>query len=125
MNEEIIQHIKRLSAYEYSLINTICDTTGIDFSDLVGQKRHRKFVNARKIASYLFQKKGYTYENIGQIISIIPKDHTTIIYHLKSAINHYNCEPHFKFMVDSVINNLSKQNFTSLKYKPCKILTNL
>lgn len=118
---ELQQHIESLTAHDYTLLNTICDTIGIDFADLVGQKRDRKFVNARKIASYLFQKKGYTYENIGQIISIIPKDHTTIIYHLKCAKHHYNNEPHFKFMVDSVNNNLCKQNFTSLKYKQCKI----
>lgn len=120
MQNNIQEHIKRLSAYEYSLMNTICDYSNIKIDDLLGQKRNRKFVNARKVASYLFKNNGYTHENIGQIISLIPKDHTTIIYNFKKASEHYELEPHFKTIVDSVVSNLSKSNFTSLKHKPCK-----
>ena len=121
MENNIQEHIKRLSAYEYSLMNTICDHSNINFVDLIGQKRNRKFVIARKIASYLLKNNGYTHENIGQIISLIPKDHTSIIYNVRKAHDHYQFEPLFKNIVDSVVSNLNKTDFTSLKHKPCKI----
>lgn len=120
MENDIQEHIKRLSAYEYSLMNTICDYSNIKISDLLGKVRKNQYVNARKIASFLLKNNGYTYENIGQIISLIPKDHTTIIYNVKKASEHYELEPHFKTIVDSVVSNLSKSDFTSLKYNPCK-----
>ena len=120
MENNIQEHIKRLSAYEYSLMNTICDHSNINFVDFIGQKRNRKFVNARKIASYLLKNNGYTHENIGQIISLIPKDHTSIIYNVRKAHDHYQFEPLFKNIVDSVVSNLNKTDFTSLKHKPCK-----
>lgn len=120
MTNDITEHIKRLSAYEYSLMNTICDYSNIKISDLLGKVRKNQYVNARKIASYLFKKNGYTNERIGTLISLIPKDHTTIIYNVRKANEHYELEPHFKTIVDSVVSNLNKTDFTSLKHKPCK-----
>ena len=58
MENNITEHIKRLSAYEYSLMNTICDYSNIKISDLLGKVRKNEYVNARKIASYLFKKNG-------------------------------------------------------------------
>ena len=117
MENNIQEHIERLTAYEYTLLNTICDHSNIKFVDLVGQKRQRKFVNARKIASYLLKNHGYTHQNIGQIISIIPKDHTSIIYNVRKAQDHYEFEPLFKNIVDSVNNLITKERFTSFTYK--------
>ena len=119
MEKELQEHIKTLNAYEYSLLNTICDYSNIKLIDLLGQKRKRKFVNARKIASYLFKKNGYTNQDIGQIISLIPKDHTTIMYQVRLAYQHLQFEPQFKNIVDSVNNIISDNNsdFTSLNYR--------
>jgi chromosomal replication initiation ATPase DnaA len=116
MKNEIEKHIQTLTAYEYTLLNTICDYSKIKLDDLVGQKRKRKFVNARKIASYLLKKNGYTHQNIGQIISLVPKDHTSIIYNVRLAQHHYEFEPLFKNIVDSVGNVVVKQDFSSLKH---------
>jgi chromosomal replication initiator protein len=116
MKNEIEKHIQTLTAYEYTLLNTICDYSKIKLDDLVGQKRHRKFVNARKVASYLLKKNGYTLQNIGQIISLIPKDHTSIMYNIRLAESHYQFEPLFKNIVDSVGNVVIKQDFTALKH---------
>jgi chromosomal replication initiation ATPase DnaA len=116
MKDEIQKHIQTLTAYEYTLLNTICDYSKIKLDDLVGKKRHRKFVNARKIASYLLKKNGYTHKNIGQIISLVPKDHTSIIYNVRLAESHYQFEPLFKNIVDSVGNVVIKQDFSSLKH---------
>jgi chromosomal replication initiation ATPase DnaA len=119
MKEEVKEHIKTLSSWQYSLLNTICDYSNIKLEDLIGQKRHRKFVNARKIASYLLHKNGYAFDDIGRIISIIPKDHTSILYHVRLAKEHIETEPLFKNIVDSVniliVNN--KIDFTALNYK--------
>ena len=123
MEFETKEHIKKLSPYEYALLNTICDYTYIKIEDLIGQNRKRKFVNARKVASYLLHKQGYTYNDIGDIISFVPKDHTTIMYHIFKANEHLKCEPYFKNIVDSVTNIISKyeDKFSSLKHKKCKI----
>jgi chromosomal replication initiation ATPase DnaA len=119
MKEEVKEHIKTLSAWQYSLLNTICDYSNIKLEDLIGQKRHRKFVNARKIASYLLHKNGYAFDDIGRIISIIPKDHTSILYHIRLAKEHIETEPLFKNIVDSVniliVDN--KFDFTALNFK--------
>jgi len=111
MENNITEHIKRLSAYEFTLMNTICNYSNIKIDDLLGKVRKRKYVNARKIASYLLRKNGYTNDNIGEIISLIPKDHTTIIYNVRKAIEHYNLESEFKFIVDKVGKNVKKIDF--------------
>ena len=119
MVDEIKQHVKKLNAYEYSLLNTICDYSNIKLSDLLGKKRKRKFVNARKIASYMLYNKGYTYSDIGDLISLINKDHTTTLYYVRLAKMHIENEPQFKNIVDSVNNIISdnKYEFTALNYK--------
>lgn len=111
MENDIQEHIKRLSAYEFTLMNTICNYSNIKIDDLLGKVRKNQYVNARKIASYLFKKNGYTNERIGSIISLIPKDHTTIIYNVKKASEHYNLESDFKFIVDKVGTNVKKIDF--------------
>lgn len=117
MTNEITEHIKRLSAYEYTLFNTICDYSNIKLTDLLGQKRNKKFVDARKATSLILKQKGYTHQNIGEIISLVPKDHTTIMYQFKKAHEHYDLEHEFRNMVDSVKNILYKSDFTSLKHR--------
>lgn len=117
MTNDITEHIKRLSAYEYTLFNTICDYSNIKLTDLLGQKRNKKFVDARKATSFILKQKGYTHQNIGEIISLVPKDHTTIMYQFKKANEHYNLEHEFRNMVDSVKNILYKSDFTSLKHR--------
>jgi chromosomal replication initiation ATPase DnaA len=106
MENNIQQHIKRLSAYEYSLMNTICDYSNIKLSDLLGQKRKKKFVDARKVTSFILKQKGYTHQNIGEIISIVPKDHTTIMYHFEKAKAHYEFELEFRNLVIMVKNKM-------------------
>jgi chromosomal replication initiation ATPase DnaA len=122
MQDELQEHIEKLSAYEYTLLNTICDYSNIKFADFISQKRNRKFVNARKVASYLLTQNKYTYNDTGQVISIIPKDHTTIIYYIRMANEHIEKEPLFKNVVDSVAVILKdySDKFTSKKYKHAK-----
>lgn len=115
MSEEIKTHIEKLKLLEYNLINSICDLTKIKIEDFLGQRRCKRFVNARKMATYILCKRGYSLKHIGEIISIIPKDHTTIIYQNRQAKNHYEKEPEFKNIVDSLV-FINKTNFTSLKY---------
>ena len=119
MESEIKEHIRKLNAYEYTLLNTICDYSDIKLDDLIGKRNKRIIVNARKIASYLLHKKDYTYNNIGKVISIIPKDHTTVMYNIQKASQHIQYEPNFKNIVDSVTNVILKyeNEFSTLKYK--------
>jgi chromosomal replication initiator protein len=111
MENDITEHIKRLSAYEFTLMNTICNYSNIKIDDLLGKVRKNEYVNARKIASYLLKKNGYTNEKIGSIISLIPKDHTTVIYNVRKANEHYNLEPDFKFIIDKVGTKVKKTDF--------------
>ena len=115
---ELKKHLKKLNGYEYTLLNNICEHTKISFNDLVSQIRKPDFVNARKIAVYFLIKKNYTLENAGKVISIVPKDHTSVIHLNKKAHDHYRFEPNFKNMVDNINAITFTTNFTSLKYKP-------
>jgi chromosomal replication initiation ATPase DnaA len=112
MTNDITEHIKCLSEYDHTLFKIICEYLNIKLEDLLGQRRKRKFVNGRKIASYILYNKGYTYEDIGYLISIKPKDHTSIMHYLKKVNEHYNLELEFKNSVISIKNilfNLEKQ----------------
>jgi chromosomal replication initiation ATPase DnaA len=112
MQSDIKEHIKYLSEYDHTLFKIICEYLNIKLEDLLGQRRKRKFVNGRKIASYILYNKGYTYEDIGYLISIKPKDHTSIMHYLKKVNEHYNLELEFKNSVISIKNilfNLEKQ----------------
>ena len=117
MENNIQEHIKRLTDYEATLFNTICQYSNIRIDDLIGQKRKKRFVDARKATSFILKQKGYTHQNIGEIISVVPKDHTTIMYQFKKANEHYNLEHEFRNMVDSVKSILYKSDFTSLKHR--------
>jgi chromosomal replication initiation ATPase DnaA len=119
MEKETQEHIKTLSVYEYKLLNTICDYSDITLADFIGQCTKRKFTDARKIASSFLHKQGYKLHKIGKVISIIPKDHTTIMYQLRKTEDHYKTEPKFKNIVDSVAVIMKKytENFSTLKFK--------
>lgn len=119
MKNEIEKHIESLSTKEYVLFNSICDKIGITLADLIGQRRFKTFANARKIATHILYKNGYSLHHIGKIISIVPKDHTTIIYQRECARNHYHKEIEFRNIVDSLFFDFKSISFTSLKYKPC------
>ena len=116
---ETQQHIKTLNTNEYVLINSICDRFNIIIDDLIGKRRNRKFANARKVATHILYKNGYTLNQIGKLISLIPKDHTSIMHLRDTAKNHYENELEFKNIVDSISFSRNKQSFTSLKFKPC------
>ena len=116
-DKELKIHFKKLNGYEYTLLSNICEHTKITFNDLVSQIRKHEFVNARKIAVYFLMKKDYTLENAGKVISIIPKDHTSVLHLNKKAHDHYEYEPYFKNIVDNINVMTSTINFTSLKYK--------
>ena len=108
MQNDITEHIKRLTDYEATLFNTICQYSNIRIDDLIGQKRKKRFVDARKATSFILKQKGYTHQNIGEIISLIPKDHTTIMYQFKKAHEHYDLELEFRNLVISVKNKMNQ-----------------
>jgi chromosomal replication initiation ATPase DnaA len=116
-DKELKTHIKKLNGYEYTLLNNVCEHTKVSFNNLVSQIRKNEFVNARKIAVYFLIRKGYTLENAGKVISIIPKDHTSVLHLNGKAHDHYKFEPHFKSIVDNINVMTSTINFTSLKYR--------
>jgi chromosomal replication initiation ATPase DnaA len=117
-DKELKKHLKKLNGYEYTLLSNICEHTKVSFNDLVSQIRKPNFVNARKIAVYFLIKKDYTLENAGKVISILPKDHTSVIHLNKKAHDHYKVELDFKNVVDNINAMTFTTNFTSLKYKP-------
>jgi chromosomal replication initiation ATPase DnaA len=106
MENEIQKHITRLNEYENTLFSTICQYANIQIDDLVGQKRKKRFVDARKATSFILKQKGYTHQHIGEIISLIPKDHTTIMYHFQKAKAHYDLELEFRNLVIMVKNKM-------------------
>jgi chromosomal replication initiation ATPase DnaA len=116
-DQEVKKHLKKLNGYEYSLLSNICDQTKVSINNLVSQIRKPEFVNARKMAVYFLLKKGYKLETAGEVISIIPKDHTSVIHLNKKAHDHYRFEPNFKNMIDNIDIMTSTTNFTSLKYR--------
>lgn len=108
-------HLKKISAHDSYILYKVCSIYGVSIEDFLGKCRSRDLVNARKMASYYFRKVcNYSVTKIGRIISEIPKDHTTIIYHVKCFEHYLKYEDETK----SLYSLLPIKAFTSLQYKP-------
>lgn len=117
IDKDLQRHIKKLNQYEYNLLDTICKYSNITFDNLFNKRRKYAYVNARKVATYFLLRKGYKLKAVGGLISIIPKDHSTVTYLYKKASQHYKLEESFKNIVDSVESTLSTKPITSLQFK--------
>jgi len=122
---ETQQHLGKLKQKEIEIITTICEKLNVNLDDFYSKRRIRhKNILPRFIASYLFKKLDYPLVEIGKIISIIPKDHTTIMHSIKTLNDLIDTDVKIKEIVYSLLYLVKtfhqpKVYFTSLKYKPC------
>lgn len=111
-------HIDELKANDFEAIEKACEIYGVPTYRFFEKTRRREVVNARKmVAYYLYNTKGYTLSHIGEIISFVPMDHTTIIYLVRAFKEHMEREEETAIAYSKLM--IAKYNFTSLKYKPC------
>ena len=94
--EMIDRHVSKLTNKELSVINKTCDIVGININKLWGASCKTDVSNCRKLLSLYFLKQKYTLVKIGKILRAIPLDHTSVIYSIKCAKNHYQRELQFK-----------------------------
>lgn len=73
-----MQEVNRANEH---ILGVVVDATGVSIEDILGKSRHKDFVRARYIASYLFSGAG----NLGPVEigkRLGGRDHSTIINHL-------------------------------------------
>lgn len=86
---DIKTHISKLGTNDLHILLHVCNIYGVQMIDLLGTRRKRELVEARKMASYYFRRVcNYSLTRIAHIIGVIPKDHTTIIYYV-DHFEHY------------------------------------
>lgn len=115
---DIQTHIRKLGANDMSVLLHVCNIYGVQMIDLLGTRRKRELVEARKMASYYFRRVwNYSLTRIASIIGVVPKDHTTIIYYVDHFEHYlkYEEDTKSKYNLLTISANIG---FTSLKYKP-------
>jgi len=118
MQKEIENHINELKASDYEVILKICEMYKVEPEKFFTKTRKQNVVNARHLASYFFYCiKRYTMTKIGQIISVQPKDHTTIINSLEKFKCYMQTEPQQAYNYSELI-QLFKISFISSRLKP-------
>jgi len=92
----IDDHVKKLSEKELKIIHRACDLVGVNINKLWGSSCNTDVSNCRKLLSLYFINQKYTLVRIGETLRAVPLDHTSIIYCIKCARNHYATEVEFK-----------------------------
>ena len=54
---------------------------GLDWADIVGPIRKRRFTDARKMVSYFLREQGWTFSDIGDVMQ---RDHATAMHHTRT-----------------------------------------
>jgi len=103
--------IDELRASDFEVIQKICEMYKVEPEKFFTKTRKQNVVNARHLASYFFYCiKRYTMTKIGQIISVQPKDHTTIINSLEKFKCYMQTEPQQAYNYSELI-QLFKTSF--------------
>ncbi len=79
------------------VLRAVCDVTGFEKSELLGERRHAKIAKARQIFMKLCFERARQMSKT-QIGKVIRRDHTTVIHGLRAAEKSMNTSPEFRDM---------------------------
>lgn len=108
---EILSEYSKMSKNEITpenIIETCAKFYGIKKEDIYSDKRTKTIALARQVSMYIIKElTNYSYPKIG---SVIGKDHSTIIYAIKTVTNMMENDEAFKFNVEGLINDIKSSN---------------
>ena len=87
------------------IIGEVSRTFNVSAADIRGTKRNASVANARRVAIHILREvTGMSMEEIGREFS--GRDHSTIVYSLKTMEKELNNDPHLRETVDDIIKNV-------------------
>lgn len=108
---EILSEYSKMSENEItpeSIIETCSKFYGVKKEDIYSDKRTKAIALARQVSMYIIKElTNYSYPKIG---SFIGKDHSTIIYAIKTVTNMMENDEAFRFNVEGLINDIKGSN---------------
>lgn len=108
---EILSEYSKMSENEITpenIIETCSKFYGVKKEDIYSDKRTKTIALARQVSMYIIKElTNYSYPKIG---SVIGKDHSTIIYAIKTVTNMMENDEAFKFNVEGLINDIKGSN---------------
>ena len=82
------------------LINCIANLYDITSEDILGKCRKAHMSESRVIIAHILRYIGYSLTEIGEILN---RDHSSVIYYLKTFENRYKYEVSFRNRVDKML----------------------
>lgn len=114
LTKELLSEIsvtKEMSSEIELIIEAVCKGFGVTKEEIFSLSRKRNCSIARQAVIYLLRHMGK--KNIKEISHILKKEHSTIIYHLKSFERKLNENRAFRMQFDFIIKDLSQElNFS-------------
>ena len=108
---EILSEYSKMSENEITpenIIETCSKFYGVKKEDIYSDKRTKTIALARQVSMYIIKElTNYSYPKIG---SVIGKDHSTIIYAIKTVTNMMENDEAFRFNVEGLINDIKGSN---------------
>ena len=108
---EILSEYSKMSENEITpenIIETCAKFYGVKKEDIYSDKRTKTIALARQVSMYIIKElTNYSYPKIG---SVIGKDHSTIIYAIKTVTNMMENDEAFRFNVEGLINDIKGSN---------------
>ena len=98
----------QLNENNYDRIQSVVsDFYGISIDDLIGKKRHTKYVIPRHIAMYLIKSNhNIPYKSIGSLFG--DRDHSTVLTACEKIENELKQDKTLKLAVDTIIKKLNQ-----------------
>ncbi|MCR3906121.1 MAG: chromosomal replication initiator protein DnaA [Tenericutes bacterium] len=99
-----------LNENNYDRIQSIVsDFYGISLEDLIGKKRHSKYILPRHIAMYLIKTRyNIPYKTIGNLFG--DRDHSTVLAACEKIDNEIKQDPSLKIAVDTIVKKIDAFN---------------
>lgn len=98
-NKKLLKMVKEDRDMDF-IIAVITLKTGVTDDEIKGKGRKSRIVTPRQIFCKVAYMNGYSLKEIGRYIN---RDHTTILYSIKSYENYYQTEPEYKELADQII----------------------
>jgi chromosomal replication initiator protein len=96
-------------------VERVCKFFGIERSSLFSNSRKKELMLARQVLIYLLKK--HTQRSLKELAEILKKEHSTIIYHLKSIEKRLSEDRALKFKVEllarEILEEFSESGFDS------------
>ena len=103
--KDILNETQPIPVTVEKIIGEVSRTFNVSVSDIRGTKRNASIASARRVAIYILREvTGMSMEDIGREFS--GRDHSTIVYSLKTMERDMKNDQHLRETVDDIIKNV-------------------